>query len=266
MAIIGIVCYLVAAFLVYQYFSSKKRMEALSAVETSTTASLREICQSVAADIGGGSFEQAAEVKGMIECKEPLESEIGKLPCVHYSMSVTRKWEEDYEEKDQQTGKMVRKTRQGSDTEASNTRAIPFLVKDDTGTITVNPTGAEIQGEQSVSRFEPHTSSSGKISFGGFSFSLGGSSRQGNRRTLGYQFSETILPVNRRVFILGSASDLSGELMIQKPREKKEQFLISLKSEDELMASSKSGMTWSFYGAIALGIIGTIFVILQFVK
>jgi hypothetical protein len=266
MIIIGIVLFIVGAFLVYNYFHQKKRLEAISGVETSTTASLQEICQGVASDIGKGSFEQTAEVKGVLECEQPIESEIEKQSCVYYSMMVTRKWEEDYYEKNEQTGQNERKTRQGSDVVSSNTRAVPFKLRDDTGTIPVNPKDAKIDGEQIVDRFEPQASiSGGSISFGSFSFSLGGIGAAGGRRTLGYHFSETILPLNRNVYVLGSASDSSGELMIQKPREKG-QFLISLKSEEELVASSQSGMKWSLIGAIACFIVGVIFVIVHFLQ
>lgn len=266
-AIIGIVLFIVGAFLVWNYFKQKKRMEAISGVETSTAASLQELCQSVAGEIGKGSFEEVAEVKGVIECEQPIESEIGKQSCVHYSMRVTREWEEDYYERDQQSGRDVKKTRKGSDTVSSNIRSVPFKVRDDTGTILVNPNDANIDGEQIVDRFEPQTAiSGGTISFGNFSFSLGGIASGGGRRTLGYRFKESILPLNRNVYVLGSASDSSGELMIQKPREKGKQFLISLKSEEELLASSQSGMKWSLYGAIACFVVGVILVIVQFVQ
>jgi len=267
MIIIGIVLFIVGAFLVWNYFSQKKRMEAISGVETSTAASLHELCQGVASEIGKGSFEEVAEVKGVIECEQPIESEIEKQSCVYYSMRVTRKWEEEYYEKDEESGRNVKKTRQGSDTVSSNTRSIPFKVRDDTGTILVNPKDANIDGEQIVDRFEPQTAiSGGSISFGSFSFSLGGEGSGGGRRTLGYSFNETILPLNRNIYVLGAASDSSGDLVIQKPREKGKQFLISLKSEEELLTSSQSGMKWSLYGAIACFVVGVVFVVLHFIQ
>jgi hypothetical protein len=267
MIVIGIVLFVVGGFLVYSYFNQKKRMEAISGVETSSAGMLQEIWKGVADEIGTGSFEQEAEIKGVIECDNPLESEIDKQPCVYYSMSVTRKWEEEYYEKNEETGQNERKIRKGSDTVSSNTRSVPFKVRDDTGTILVNPNDAKMDGEQIVDRFEPeNTVSGGKISIGNFSFSLGGLSALGQgRRTLGYHFSETILPLNRNVYVLGSASDSSGQLMIQKPREKG-QFLISLKSEEELLKSSKSGMTYSLIGAIACFVVGLIFVVIHFMQ
>jgi hypothetical protein len=266
MIIIGIILCVVGAFLVYTYFNQKKRMEAISGVETTTASALQEIWKGVSGEIGTGSFEEPTEVKGILECDDPIESEIDKQPCVYYSMSVTRKWEETYYVKNQQTGRRERRTRQGNDVVSSNTRSVPFRVRDETGTLQVNPNDARIDGEQIVNRFEPETAvSGGKISFGKFSFSLSGMETAGGRRTLGYHFSETILPLNRRVYVLGAASDSSGQLRIQKPREEG-QFIISLKSEEELLKSSQSGMTWSLVGAIACFVIGVILIIVNFLQ
>lgn len=272
MIIVGVIFIVIGVVMLMNYFNSKKRLEEMSAAEVSTTASLHKICQGVASEIGKGSFEQKTELKGVIECDQPLESEIAKQSCVHYRMSVEREWEEDYEEeyteRDSETGEEVQKTRQGtrkgSDSVSSNSRSTKFQIRDETGSILVDPEGAEIDVEQVADRFEPHTSASGTISFGGFSMSLGDTGSTGRRRTLGYHFREWLLPLNRSVYILGSASDMSGELMIQKPREK-EKFLISLKSEEELLTSAKSGMTWGLYGSIVCFIIGLVFVILHFV-
>jgi hypothetical protein len=274
MGIIGGILIVVAIVLLVVYFSNKRKLEEMYAVEASTAASLQEIWKGVADEIGAGSFEQKTEVNGVIECDQPIESELAKEHCVHYRMSVERNWEEDYEEeyteKDEASGEMVRKTRRGtrkgSDTVSSNSRSTRFTVRDETGTIMVDPEGADIEVEQVVDRFEPKSSvSGGQISFGGLSFSIGGFSDSGRRRTLGYHFKEWILPLNRKVYILGTASDRSGELLIQKPREKGK-FIISLKSEEELIASAKSGMTWGLYGSIACFIVGIILVILHFMS
>jgi hypothetical protein len=272
MIIIGIICIVAAGGVLYNYFSNKKRLEEITAVETSTAGSLQAICQGVADEIGAGSFQQQTEVKGVVECDQPLESELAKQPCVHYRMSVEREWEEDYEEvytvTDPETGREEQRTRQatrrGSETVSSNSRSIPFVVRDETGTIAVDPEDAKLDTEQVVDRFEPQSAASGgTISFGGMSFSVGSSDRGARRRTLGYRFKEWILPLNRPVYILGQASDKSGQLRIQKPTDKGK-FIISLKSEEELLKSAKTGMTWSLIASIILFLAGVVLVILHF--
>ncbi len=273
MIVIGGILIVAGSMLFVMYFRSKTRLQEMSAAENYTAASLQDIWKGVAEEIGTGSFEQAAEVNGVIECDQPLTSEIGKQACVHYRMSVEREYEEDYEEeyteRDSATGEDVKKTRRGtrkgSDSVSSNTRSTRFMVRDNTGTILVDPDGANIDVEQVVDRFEPHTSSGGTISFKGFSFSVGAAADSARRRTLGYRFREWILPPGKNVYILGAASDRTGELLLQKPREKGK-FLISLKSEEELMASAKSGMTWGLYGSIVCFILGVLFVIIHLIQ
>ena len=73
MAIIGIIAIVIGGVLLFTYFSNKKKLEEMMAVETSTTDMLHQLCQEIANDIGGGSFEQKTEVKGVVECDQPLE-------------------------------------------------------------------------------------------------------------------------------------------------------------------------------------------------
>jgi hypothetical protein len=71
-----------------------------------------------------GAFRRDVELKGSIQCDTPLTSEVAKLPCVYYSMYVTREYDEVYTETNPDTKQPERKTRRKSDTVASNTRIL----------------------------------------------------------------------------------------------------------------------------------------------
>ena len=137
-------------------------------------------------------------------------------------------------------------------------------MEDATGRITTNPNGADIDPVQVVSKYEPSMQGRNSISFGSFSFNVSRST--GDRKILGYEFTEKIIPVDRRVYVIGEASDSSGELMIQQPSEKGKPFIITLKSEEELTKDKESNIKALMIGAvisliaglgaIAYGIIG----------
>ncbi|MCL5046058.1 MAG: E3 ubiquitin ligase family protein, partial [Actinobacteria bacterium] len=202
-----------------------------------------------------GSFKQTTEVKGIVKCDSPLHSEIAREPCVYYSMTVTREYEESYWETNSQTKQQVRRTRRGSETVSNNSQRIPFYVEDATGSTRVNPEGAEIGPIQVVDKFE--SSTGGVITLGGFSIDVGSLVGQmlSDARTLGYRFRESILPLGRQIYILGEAADSSGTLQIQKPSGKGK-FIISLKSEEELIKSTKSAIQWLLVGSIVSGVAG----------
>ena len=123
----------------------------------------------------------------------------------------------------------------------------------------MNPNGAAIDSIKSVDKFEPAGLDLNAISFGRFNVSL--PLLASGRRTLGYRYQEQIIPLNRKIYVLGEASDSSGELMIQKPKDKKESFIVSLKSEEELVGSVESVIKWTLICGIAADAIGVILLI-----
>jgi E3 Ubiquitin ligase len=146
---------------------------------------------------------------------------------------------------------------------SQNTQMIPFWVRDQTGQISVNPAGAEIEAVQIIDEFQPEgpQTQGGTVTLGSFSFHFGMPHMSGDRQTLGYRFQESILPLERNVYVLGVASDSSGALTVQYPRAKGQRFMISLKSEEELAASGHSSMRWLQIGAIVCGVLGLILLI-----
>ncbi|OHE68259.1 MAG: hypothetical protein A2413_01395 [Treponema sp. RIFOXYC1_FULL_61_9] len=240
MIITGIVLMLVAVGLYFGSRSQKRKLGEFKATETSTATALADMAASVAKEIGPGSFNQIAEVKGTIECGSPLVSELSQTPCVRYSMSVTREYEETYWETDDK-GNRSQKTRRGSESVANNTRSVPFLVRDSTGTIAVDGEGASYVDEKVFSQFRPGESSGQNLVFGRFSFNPASfAALAGGRRTLGYRFEESAVPVGRDVYVLGEAVDSEGRLRVRKPEKKGASFIVSLKSEEQMAAGAQS--------------------------
>jgi hypothetical protein len=103
MWILAIILILAGGGLFYTSRNVQKRLEAMAGVETSQIADLQKLYTEVTKEIGRGSFEQVAEIKGTIGCDQPLTSEITQKPCAYYTMRVIREWEESYSEYNSQT-------------------------------------------------------------------------------------------------------------------------------------------------------------------
>jgi hypothetical protein len=235
----------------------------LKVTETALVSNIEQEVKDVTEGMGEkGSFSKYTEVKGKVVCQNPLTSELANAKCVYYSMSITRKWEEQYTETDSQ-GRREQKTRQGSDTVASNVRHVPFFVQDNTGQIRVNPEGAEVTAEKAYSNFQPGDISGGSISIGNFRLNLSGLSLGSGRRTIGYDYQESVIPLDRDVFIIGEAADAGGALQIRKPTEKDKKFMISTKSEEELQRSIQGGMTGTLIGSVVCAVGGIALIVLK---
>ncbi len=259
MWIIGIILVAVGVLLAVFRNKQKDRLLDIKFVKTSTAAELTELQQAVAVEIGAGGFRRQAEVKGVCRTEMPLKAELSGQECVYYSMSVAERYEETVTERDAQ-GRSVTRTQTGSATVASNTRSAPFLLEDDTGRIAVDPSGAKIDGIPAVNRYEPYSPGMTALKHGSFSLSLQ-LPGFGGRRVLGYQYNESIIPTGAKLFVIGEASDAGGSLSIRKPEEKNKPFIVTVKSEEDLIRGKESGVKALFYGAIACFVIGAALII-----
>jgi hypothetical protein len=104
--------------------------------------------------------------------------------------------------------------------------------------VEIDPEGAPIEGERVLSKFEQGDVGPA-ISIGGFRLSIGAIG--GGRRTIGYKLEEWALPLGARVYALGEARDDGGRLRVAKPSAKGGRFIISVKSEEQLLSSAKTG-------------------------
>jgi hypothetical protein len=262
--IIGIVLVLGAVGMFIGAGAQKRKLTRIKATETSTAADLAALAASVGKEIGPGSFNQVAEVKGVIECGGPLVSELTQTACVYYSMSVTREYEETYWENDDK-GNRVQRTRRGSEPVAGNTRSIGFLVRDKTGAIAVDPTGASFVSEKALSRFEQGTVDGG-LKLGRFTFDLARLAIGGGRRTIGFRYEESVIPVGRDVYVLGEAVDSGDRLRIGKPAQKGAGFIVSLKSEEELVKGAEAVSTGLTIGSAVAAVGGIACVVLGILR
>lgn len=243
-SVIGVILIVVGVVCIFMKKSSQKRLMALSLTDTYTAAKLIELQKAIAGEMGAGSFRQLAEVRGAVECPDPLTAELSKEKCIYYRSDVDIEYEENYYEENPQTKRRELRTRRTSENITSVERGADFYVKDETGKVRVNPAGAEFDLIKSVDRFEPASSvnyANGAIRWGNFSFSVGSFDymREG-RKILGYKFTEHIFPLKQKVFVIGEATDSMGEVQIAKPSDSEGVFVITNKSEEQLSKEAKS--------------------------
>lgn len=221
-----------------------------------TVAELTSMSKEIAGDIGAGSYNEVVEVAGTLACSRPLMSELGQRPCLHYKYTVTREYEETRRVRDQQ-GNERTETHRGSDVLNSFEQTVSeFVVRDQTGEITVEPNGADFTTQQTVSRFEPDGMMS--VEIGSFRLNLGQISLGHGRRLLGHRFEEWIVPVDMQGFVVGEANDAGGRMSIKKPTTKGARFIVSSGSKDALVKSTQSTANILKYVSFALWAVGAI--------
>ena len=271
MAILGGIFLLVGIGLFFLQRNAKQKLASIRQARQQTIAELQQTAQGVAAEIGSGSWRDYVKVTGDIQCDQPLTSELKQVPCVYYKMTVEREYEETVTKRDSD-GQTTRETERGSEIVAQNQQSTPFTLSDSTGEILVNPMNADIETVSILDEFRTESTTGASLSFGAFSLSLGGDSA--GRRTIGYHYRESILPLERRVFVLGQVTDAHGppgrseniHLVIENSPEKGKKFLISLKSQEQLQQGAANTVKYAFYGMISAFVAGTILLVAGLAK
>ncbi|NLI79169.1 MAG: hypothetical protein GX442_22340 [Candidatus Riflebacteria bacterium] len=224
--VIGSLLFLLGMLFLWLTGSSRGKLAKIQETRTSSARELADRCRP-----GAGQGQTTVEVKGTVRCDRPLTGEMSRQPCVYYHARESEKTETT--RVSYHKGRRRHSTSTSYRTLREATHRVAFEVEDHTGRVQVIPEGAEIEGDQVVDRFQS-TGGGGEGFFG----SLFG--RAEGTRILGVRFTETILPLNRPVYILGALGLVDGKPAVRKPVTADGVFLISRKSEEELV----SGLRW----------------------
>jgi E3 Ubiquitin ligase len=223
------------------YFRNRTKQKSALMSQTETSAS---------ADVSGLAPGTLVEVKGTLRCEEPLVSEMAERSCAYYSSKVIREYmERDYDDDD---GGSDRR----SEVIAQNEQFAPFVVEDDSGTAAVNAEGAEVDAKQVVNRFERDTGNEGSFSLGGMTINLGGGDR-----TIGYRYTESILPIDASVYVLGTVQD-GGGIGAPSSGEEGHRFVVSHRSEEALGQSLGKTVLWLGVGGVGALVLGVILLVI----
>jgi hypothetical protein len=249
--IIGLVLIGGGAFL---YFNRQKALNKsldIRYYETSKISDVVATYDDIKDTVGIGSYSgNIVELNGYGYADNPLIADHSGRECLYFIATVERKYEVVEQERDSDGNyRNVVKTK--TETVSTRSEKTSFYLDDKSGKkIKVDLEGAKIDTIESFDRFERDAPRGFNISF---------SSHES--KTLGYNYKERIIPQGAKLYVLGEASDRrGGELCIVKPSEKGKNFIVSTKSEEELVKSAESSAMWQLVGAIASGIIGLILI------
>jgi len=246
------------------WFYRKSQMEKSFNIryqETTTAKNIWENYEDIVKAVGNGNYTEIVEVKGIGMIDKPLIGEYSKKPVLYYRTSLVHEYEVQEQQRDSE-GRTRWVTVRKSETISTNEQGVPFYLDDNSGKkIMVNLNGAEKITQKIVDKFEREFSQNylnqnRNTSWGLQLINFLSSANVGGSRTIGYRFVEEAIPVNARLYVYGEASDRDGELMIVKPKDNKQNFIVSVKSEEELVKDADSAAKGSLIGLIVCAVLG----------
>ena len=257
---------LAALGVVFWVIKGKKegKSNTLSLMETSRVKDVQENFTEITNSMGSGSFTHMVEVKGKAFADDVLNAELSGEDAVYVHSTVIHEYEK-LETQKKSDGSTDQKWVKKKDTVSDNKIwSNGFGVKDDTGFVLVDPAKSKFHDEQLFSKFEKGDPQPNglHISIKGFTIGLGGNKNKGIR-TIGYRYVERGIRLGTPLYVVGQANDRDGHLEISRPSDKKEPFIVSVKSKDEFIGNLgsaakglKIGAFVSWAGAAALIVVG----------
>lgn len=262
MLIIGSLFVLIAFAFVIAYLVQKRKYGVIRATPTFSVASLQSLSDDLAARGEAGSLRFITEVKGRVGCDHSLTSELTETACVYYRMKVDWEFEEIFYE--EEGGKRIEHKREREETLAENKESVPFWIEDETGRINIDPEGAELIAEETLSRTEDDEGlPDEEVRMGRFAMEAPWKTNDEEQRPKEYRFEEEAIPIGSEVYVLGEAVDSDGVLRVQKPL-RGGKFIISTRREESLLREGKLTMIGLILGAIVFGLVGLAMIVIEF--
>lgn len=266
--IIGIV---VAGLGVYCIFFGRKKTAAelleIQFQETKTVAEAREIVESMA-DVDP-NYREMVELKGFSACENPPTTPYSRKQVAFYVAETYKVSEETYRQRDSEGNERMR-TVKHEDKLSEEESGENLILKDSNGDsviIETNGVSDKLDLQKTLDRFQnadqyrndfymnPHRRFR--------EYNVGGGA---GYRLLGYKQVEKIFPLNAAMYALGEVYMNCGQLYLGPPRDSSKPFIVTTKSEEELIKNKKNSAMTNLVGGIVGIAIGVIFVIIGITK
>ena len=237
----------------YLSFIQKKKTEGLVTelkfMKAVSLSELKESWQSLADEGMAEGFRDLVETNGKAETDGEMKAPYSNTPCAFFEATVTREFEKEERSTDKD-GKVQTRRSRSSEVVSSRKSPSPLYVADGDIRVGIDMDGATLHLKDGEDRFEPYESNK-TYTFFGVQFSA-----PSGVRTLGFRYKEKLIPLGHPLYVVGEARHSAGALRIGRPSEKGKPFIVSVKSEDEVIADMKGSAKMAFYFGIALMIGG----------
>jgi hypothetical protein len=252
-AIIAIICF-------FSYRSNQAKLSEILYVPASRIGEITERASAVSDVLGHGYSSDYTEIKGEMLAPDRLRAPLSQEECVYYRSTVSRQWEEEENYRDEE-GHQQTRTKSGSDTIFFEEKGIPFQVDDGSGCLWVDPENSEIDLTNCFDQTAPEDAvrlTHNQLRFKNLRLPTTAASLGRKRWVTGYHFQENIFEPEGQLYLLGTVVDHDGQLTLVHPSEKGQRYVISHKTEEELVADLESTNTWLFWGSVACGILAVL--------
>lgn len=268
LVILGIILIAAGAYCVF--FGRKKAAGDLLEIQFQETKSIPEVKEALEAmaDIDP-NYRELVEVKGTAACDNPPTTPYSGKQVAFYTAVTYKVSEETRQERDSE-GNVRTRTVKHEDKLSEEESGEPLLLADANGNrVVIDTNGAADKLDllkttdrfQNADQYNSNMYMNPRRRYREYTLSYGA-----GYRLLGYKQVEKTIPLLSRLYVLGEAYMENGQIYIGRPRDNSKPFIVTTKSEEELVKNKQTAVKTYLFGGIAAALIGIIMVIAGIVK
>ena len=230
-------------------------------MQTKSISELQNMFEQMQDNGLGSEYREFVELKGQIVTNNLIEAPFSDRKVAYCESTLYQVTEirEQYRDSNGRYSTRVRK----DESVISNEKSSQQIYLKDTSSnesvvLEINGTGCKLDIPKTFDRFEPKSNLGGYRYFNAFSWSRYGA------ETLGFKMTEKTIEQNQNLYVIGEAFKVGDTLHIGKPQDSKKPFIVTTKSEEDLInTSDRNAMMYLIGGIIAI-IIGIIMIFQAF--
>lgn len=232
---------------------TKNNVTEIKYMQTKTIKELKEMFDQMDSTGVGSDYSEYVELKGTVVSDNLTQTPFSNRQVAYCRSTVSQVTEEREEYTDSEGNRKTRVNKHEntiSDEKSSQDISLTDGSSEDSVVLEINATGCKFDIPKTFDRFEPKTNL-GKYSFFN-SFSI---NRFGGE-TLGFKMTEETIDANQSLYVIGEAFKNGNQIHIGKPRDKKKPFIVTTKSEEDLVNTSNQHALFLLIGGIVAIVCG----------
>lgn len=232
---------------------TKNNVTEIKFMKTKTISELKDMFSQMDSNGLGNDYREFVELKGTVVSDNLANTPFSNRKVAYCASKVMQVTEEREQYRDNEGNLKTRVNKREntiSNEKSSQDISMKDSSTDESVVLEINGTGCKLDIPKTFDRFEPKNNL-GSYSFFR-SFSLGGY----GANTLGFRMTEETIDANQNLYVIGEAFRVGDKLHIGKPQDGKKPFIVTTKSEEDLVNSSNQQALILLIGGIVAIIAG----------
>ncbi|MCJ7665806.1 MAG: E3 ubiquitin ligase family protein [Actinobacteria bacterium] len=224
------------------------------------TIPVSELKEILTGNAGAGleGYRHYCELKGGAGSDNPQKAPFSEKGVAYYNANLYQVYEETETYRDEK-GVTRRRVKRSESLISNQKSSNPIIVEDpasgDRVYIDTSLSGLQLTALKTLDKFEPSNNTNKNSFLDNLKFSALGS------RTLGFRMVENTIPIGQALYVLGEAILEGGKINIIRPRESNKPFIVSVKSEEDIVKANNKSANIALIFAILIALAGILIMI-----